>query len=165
MICKNIIGTLVQEITGLIMVAIAFYSITGQTKKFVVKTGLEAHEITDDFPQYEMNEKYILITPSYQDFMMDSLVDFLNYKDNKKNLVGLIGCGNRNFNDLFAQTAKKLSVTLKVPILYLLEFSGTDKDVQNVRDIVNKLSEGTNTKKVQKPKELRGNISFLSDYR
>lgn len=147
------------------MVAIAFYSITGQTKKFVVKTGLEAHEITDDFPQYEMNEKYILITPSYQDFMMDSLVDFLNYKDNKKNLVGLIGCGNRNFNDLFAQTAKKLSVTLKVPILYLLEFSGTDKDVQNVRDIVNKLSEGTNTKKVQKPKELRGNISFLSDYR
>lgn len=147
------------------MVAIAFYSITGQTKKFVVKTGLEAHEITDEFPQYDMKEKYILITPSYQDFMMDSLVDFLNYKDNKKNLVGLIGCGNRNFNDLFAQTAKKLSVTLKVPILYLLEFSGTAKDIQNVRDIVKKLSKGETTKKVEKPKELRGNISFLSDYR
>lgn len=147
------------------MVAIAFYSITGQTKKFVVKTGLDAHEITDDFPQHEMKEKYILITPSYQDFMMDSLVDFLNYKDNKRNLVGLIGCGNRNFNDLFAQTAKKLSVTLKVPILYLLEFSGTAKDVQNVRDIVKKLSTGETTKKVEKPKELRGNISFLSDYR
>lgn len=147
------------------MVAIAFYSITGQTKKSVVKTGLEAHEITDEFPQYDMKEKYILITPSYQDFMMDSLVDFLNYKDNKKNLVGLIGCGNRNFNDLFAQTAKKLSVTLKVPILYLLEFSGTAKDIQNVRDIVKKLSKGETTKKVEKPKELRGNISFLSDYR
>lgn len=147
------------------MVAIAFYSITGQTKKFIVKTGLDAHEITDDFPQYDMKGKYILITPSYQDFMMDSLVDFLNYKDNKKNLVGLIGCGNRNFNDLFAQTAKKLSVTLKVPILYLLEFSGTSKDVQNVRDIVKKLSKGETTKKVEKPKELRGNISFLSDYR
>lgn len=49
------------------MVAIAFYSITGQTKKFVVKTGLAAHEISDDFPQHEMKEKYILITPSYQD--------------------------------------------------------------------------------------------------
>lgn len=147
------------------MVAIAFYSITGQTKKFVVKTGLAAHEITDDLPQYDMKEKYILITPSYQDFMMDSLVDFLNYKDNKKNLIGLIGCGNRNFNDLFAQTAKKLSVTLKVPILYLIEFSGTPKDVQNVRDIVSKLSEGEPAKKVEKPKELQGNISFLSDYR
>lgn len=147
------------------MVAIAFYSITGQTKKFVVKTGLQAHEITNEFPQYDMREKFILITPSYQDFMMDSLVDFLNYKDNKQNLVGLIGSGNRNFNDLFAQTAKKLSVTLNVPILYLLEFSGTAKDVQNVRNIVNKLSKGEKTNKVEKPKELRGNISFLSDYR
>lgn len=147
------------------MVAIAFYSITGQTKKFVVKTGLEAHEITDDLPQYDMKGKYILITPSYQDFMMDSLVDFLNYKDNKKNLIGLIGCGNRNFNDLFAQTAKKISVTLNVPILYLLEFSGTPKDVQNVRDLVKKISGGETTQKVEKPKELRGNISFLSDYR
>ncbi len=147
------------------MVAIAFYSITGQTKKFVIKTGLQAHEITNEFPQYDMREKFILITPSYQDFMMDSLVDFLNYKDNKQNLVGLIGSGNRNFNDLFAQTAKKLSVTLNVPILYLLEFSGTAKDVQNVRNIVNKLSKGEKANKVEKPKELRGNISFLSDYR
>ena len=147
------------------MVALAFYSITGQTKKFVVKTGLEAHEITDDFPQYDMKEKYVLITPSYQDFMMDSLVDFLNYKDNKKNLIGIIGCGNRNFNDLFSQTAKKLSVTLNVPILYLLEFSGTTKDVKNVQKIIQNLSSGESTKQVEKPKELRGNISFLSDYR
>ena len=39
--------------------------------------------------------------------MMDSVVDFLTYEDNKKNLIGIIGCGNRNFNDLFAQTAKR----------------------------------------------------------
>lgn len=150
---------------GIIMVATVFYSITGQTKKFVEKTGLDAYQITDDFPQHEMKEKYVLITPSYQDFMMDSLVDFLNFKENKKNLVGIIGCGNRNFNDLFAQTAKKISVTLKVPILYLLEFSGTAKDAENVRSIVNKLSKGQTTKKFEKPKELRNNISFLSDYR
>ena len=41
---------------------------------------------------------------------MDSVVDFLTYKDNKKNLIGIIGCGNRNFNDLFVQTAKKSAV-------------------------------------------------------
>lgn len=148
------------------MVAVAFYSITGQAKKFVIKTGLEAHEITDELPQYEMKEDYVLITPSYQDFMMDSIVDFLNFKDNKKKLVGIIGCGNRNFSDLFAQTAKKLSVTLKVPILYLLEFSGSTEDVQNVRNIIKKLNNGeTTTQKVEKPKELRNKISFLSDYR
>lgn len=147
------------------MVAIAYYSITGQTKKFVTKTGLAAHQITDDLPEYQMKEKYVLITPSYQDFMMDSIVDFLNYKDNKENLIGLIGCGNRNFNDLFAQTAKKLSVTLKVPILYLLEFSGTAEDVENVKKIISNLSHGQKSQAVKKPKELRGKISFLSDYR
>lgn len=42
--------------------------------------------------------------------MMDSVVDFSTYKDNKKNLIGIIGCGNRNFNDLFVQIAKKSAV-------------------------------------------------------
>lgn len=147
------------------MVAIAFYSITGQTERFVKKTQLEAHQISDATPKYDMGQQYILIVPSYQDFMMDSVVDFLTYKDNKKNLVGIIGCGNRNFNDLFAQTAKKIAITLKVPILYLLEFSGTEQDVKNVREIVHNLSAGESTKEIQKPKELSGKISFLSDFR
>lgn len=148
------------------MVAVAFYSITGQTKKFIKKTRLKAHQIDDDNPQYQMGRPYILIVPSYQDFMMDSVVDFLTYKDNKKNIVGLIGVGNRNFNDLFAQTAKKLSVTLNVPILYLLEFNGTDRDVKNVNQIVQDLSKDEPVTKIQKPKELVNNkISFLSDFR
>lgn len=46
-----------------------------------------------------------------------------------------------------------------------MEFSGTDKDVKNVRKIVRGLAKGQSTKEVQKPKEMRGNISFLSDYR
>ncbi|WP_148238790.1 class Ib ribonucleoside-diphosphate reductase assembly flavoprotein NrdI [Lactobacillus crispatus] len=143
------------------MVAIAFYSITGQTERFIKKTQLSAHQIDDANPKYDMGKSYILIVPSYQDFMMDSVVDFLTYKDNKKNIIGIIGCGNRNFNDLFAQTAKKIAATLKVPILYLLEFSGT----LTSRKIVHDLSAGESTKQVQKPKELRGNISFLSDFR
>ena len=68
------------------MVKIAFYTITGQTQRFINKTGLDAHRIEDAHPQYQMNDKYILILPSYQDFMMDSVVDFLTYKDNKENL-------------------------------------------------------------------------------
>lgn len=151
------------------MVAVAFYTITGQTSRFIQKTGLNAHQIEDANPQYDMGEKYVLVLPSYQDFMMDSVVDFLTYKDNKKNLIGLIGCGNRNFNDLFAQTAKKISVTLNVPILYLLELSGNSEDVVNVQKIIEQLSKSNDSakeeaKSVKKPKEL-GNISFLSDYR
>lgn len=145
------------------MIKVAYYTITGQTETFILKTGLTAHRISDAHPQFEMGSKYILIVPSYQDFMMDSIVDFLTYKNNKKNLIGLIGCGNRNFNDLFAQTAKKISTTLNTPILYLLEFNGTPKDVQAVRQIVADLSAGESTKTVEQPKEL-GKISFLSGY-
>ena len=71
------------------MVAIAFYSITGQTERFIKKTQLSAHQIDDANPKYDMGKSYILIVPSYQDFMMDSVVDFLTYKDNKKILYGL----------------------------------------------------------------------------
>lgn len=151
------------------MVAIAFYTITGQTANFMEKVSLPAHQIKDAKPFYEMKEKYILVLPSYQDFMMDTVVDFLNYKSNKKNLIGLIGCGNRNFNDLFGQTVKKISVTLNVPILYLLELNGNPQDVVSVRQIINQLSSSKEdasqeAQHVEKPKEL-GNISFLSDYK
>jgi len=145
------------------MVKIAFYTITGQTQRFINKTGLDAHRIEDAHPQYQMNDKYILILPSYQDFMMDSVVDFLTYKDNKENLLGLIGCGNRNF----AQTAKKISVTLHVPILYLLELSGNSTDVKNVRQIVKEARKKERGAQkdlpVQNPS--LSNISFLSDFR
>ena len=134
------------------MVKIAFYTITGQTQRFIDKTGLDAHRIEDAHPQYQMNDKYILILP---------------YKDNKKNLLGLIGCGNRNFNDLFGQTAKKISVTLHVPILYLLELSGNSTDVKNVRQIV--MEARKKEKGAQKDLPIQNpalsNISFLSDFR
>lgn len=71
------------------MVAIAFYSITGQTKRFIDKTQLQAHQISDANPKYDMGEKYILIVPAYQDFMMDSVVDFLTYKIIRKISLGL----------------------------------------------------------------------------
>ena len=110
---------------------------------------------------------FYTITGQTQDFMMDSVVDFLTYKDNKENLLGLIGCGNRNFNDLFAQTAKKISVTLHVPILYLLELSGNSADVKNVRQIVKEAcKEEHGTQKdlpIQNPS--LSNINFLRDFR
>src|SRR5699024_12002781 len=111
-----------------------------------------------------MNYNYVFILPSYQVFMFDSVVYFLTYKDNKKNLLGLIGCGNRNFNDLFGQTAKKISVKLHVPILYLLELSGNSTDVKNVRLIV--LEVGKNEKGAQKALTIQNqalsNISCIS---
>ena len=43
------------------MVAIAFYSITGQTERFIDKTQLKAHQISDANPKYDMGQKLSLI--------------------------------------------------------------------------------------------------------
>ena len=69
------------------MVKIAFYTITGQTQRFIDKTGLDAHRIEDAHPQYQMNDKYILILPSYQDFMMDSIVAIFKVKVKSKKVL------------------------------------------------------------------------------
>lgn len=62
---------------------------------------------------------------------------------------------------------QKISVTLHVPILYLLELSGNSTDVKNVRQIVKEARKKERGAQkdlpVQNPS--LSNISFLSDFR
>jgi len=119
------------------MVEVAFYSITGQTRRFVDKTGLNGYEINDADPFHEMGRSFILIVPAYDDDMMDPVVDFLQYKDNAKNCVGLAGGGNRNFNTLYNHTVRDIAKGLDVPVVFEFEFNGTNKDVENFKKVVN----------------------------
>jgi len=119
------------------MVEVAFYSITGQTRRFVDKTGLNGYEINDADPFHEMGRSFILIVPAYDDDMMDPVVDFLQYKDNAKNCVGLAGGGNRNVNTLYNHTARDIAKGLDVPVVFEFEFNGTNKDVENFKKVVN----------------------------
>lgn len=118
---------------------IAFYSITGQTRRFIKKTGLPAYEISDTNPDHEIRDPYVLVVPAYDDDMMDAVIDFLNYKSNAQNLVGVAGGGNRNFNDLYIHTAKDIAKGLNIPVIFDFEFNGTDSDVKNFRKVVDQL--------------------------
>ncbi|UQS84345.1 class Ib ribonucleoside-diphosphate reductase assembly flavoprotein NrdI [Bombilactobacillus thymidiniphilus] len=115
---------------------IAFYSVTGQTQRFVQKTGLPATEIDDANPLIAMNAPYILIVPSYDDYMMDAVIDFLGYQNNAHWLKGVAGGGNRNFNDLYIHTAKDIARGLAVSVIFDFEFNGTPSDVQNFKKAV-----------------------------
>lgn len=126
------------------MLDIAYYTVTGQTRRFIKKTGYQAYEINDADPFHEMGRPFILIVPAYDDNMMDGVVDFLTFESNRKNLVGIIGTGNRNFNELYIHTAKDLATGFKVPILYDFEFNGTPKDVERVKEIVQAYEPKTN---------------------
>ncbi|MGR3742456.1 class Ib ribonucleoside-diphosphate reductase assembly flavoprotein NrdI [Companilactobacillus sp. DQM5] len=116
---------------------IAYYSVTGQTRRFIKKTGLQAYEINDADPFYEMGRPFILVVPSYDDEMMDSVIDFLGYKSNRKYIKGVVGSGNRNFNELFNHTGRDIAKGLKIPVLYEYEFNGTDRDVEEFKKVVN----------------------------
>ena len=105
---------------------LAYFSVTGQTRRFVSKTNLPNVEISPD-DDIEMNEPFLLITPSYAEEsptvsksidVMDPVFDFMAYNDNYKHCLGIIGTGNRNFAGIYIFTAKELSAKYQIPLLY-----------------------------------------------
>lgn len=118
---------------------LVFFSLTGQTRRFVKKLALPAYEIDGTNPFHELNEPYLLIVPTYDAEVTEVVNDFIEYKSNQDNLKGVAGGGNLNFADLFIFTAKDIARDYKVPLLFSFEFSGTDQDVNNFKKVVDDL--------------------------
>lgn len=117
-----------------------YISLTGQTVKFVDKLGMESHRLVSDDDIYPIKENYILILPTYNHEGSLELVEkFINTQDNKSFLKGVVGSGNRNFNDLFCISAKEIVKKYEVPLLHCFEFQGEARDVEIVRNEVEKL--------------------------
>ena len=86
-----------------------------------------------------MEDIFILILPSYEDFPDYGVVaDFLNF--NSSRCLGVVGTGNMNFGDLYLCTAKEICRYYDLPLLYGVEFSGTDKDVEGIKTLVTNLT-------------------------
>lgn len=115
-------------------------SLTGQTVKFVGKLGLKSHRLVNEGDVYPIKEDYILILPTYNhEDSLDIVEMFINTEDNKDFLKGVVGSGNRNFNDLFCISAKTIVKKYEVPLLHCFEFQGETRDVEIVRNEVEKL--------------------------
>ncbi|WEV44613.1 class Ib ribonucleoside-diphosphate reductase assembly flavoprotein NrdI [Streptococcaceae bacterium ESL0687] len=115
---------------------VAYFSVTGQVKRFVAKLGLENFSITD-FSQEDATSDYILIVPTYEEMITEPADDFL--EDYSENCLGVVGSGNRNFGDEFVFTAKDLAKKYDIPMLYAFEFNGTQEDVQNVLNLIEEI--------------------------
>lgn len=119
---------------------IVYFSVTGQTKRFVKKLSLkDTYEIDPIDPEIEVGEPFVLIVPTYEKDITEPVTDFLYYGSNQEQLQGVAGTGNRNFAQLFVFTAKDISKEFKVPLLYTFEFNGTTKDVTNFEKAVKKI--------------------------
>lgn len=105
---------------------IAYYSLTGNVRRFVAKTGLAAVEIK---PGLMLAEPFVCVTGTYGFGQVAGTVsDFL--ADNSDYLAGVAASGNRIWADNYAKAADLISKEFGVPILCKFELAGTDSDVQ-----------------------------------
>ncbi|KKB71900.1 class Ib ribonucleoside-diphosphate reductase assembly flavoprotein NrdI [Bacillus sp. TH008] len=111
---------------------IAYYSLAGNVRRFVAKTGLPAVEIKADML---LTEPFVLVTGTYGFGQVAGTVwDFL--ADNGDLMAGVAASGNRNWGDNFAKAADLIAEEYGVPIVHKFELAGTAEDAAKVREFV-----------------------------
>lgn len=119
---------------------IVYYSsLSENTHRFVAKLGLKSVRIPvsqgRDVP--DVREPFVLILPTYcgddgRGAVPKQVIRFLNNADNRSLIRGVIAAGNSNFGETFGLAGNVISDKCKVPYLYRFELLGTDEDVANV---------------------------------
>lgn len=126
-----------------------FSSASNYTHRFVEKVGLPAVRIPLR-PRVEgmitIDRPRVLILPTYgagphTKAVPKQVIQFLNIKENRDNVVGVVGTGNTNFYDAYCLAADIVSQKLNIPVLYRLEITGTPEDVRKTREGVPKFME------------------------
>ncbi|MGH6807625.1 MAG: class Ib ribonucleoside-diphosphate reductase assembly flavoprotein NrdI [Ensifer adhaerens] len=118
-----------------------FSSRSENTHRFVGKLGLRARRIpvsTADAP-LDVQESYVLVVPTYcgddgRGAVPKQVIRFLNDADNRSHIRGVIAAGNSNFGATYGIAGDVISAKCQVPYLYRFELLGTDEDVANVKN-------------------------------
>ncbi len=109
---------------------VVYLSLTGKTRQFVKKLDWDFVEISKKNPVCQMEEPYIVITPTYGEQVANFFYEFIEFGENQSLLKGVAGSGNRNFNKSFCSNSRELASKYGIPLLHCFENQGTDKDVQ-----------------------------------
>ena len=109
---------------------VVYLSLTGKTRQFVKKLNWDFIEISKKNSTVQMEEPYIVITPTYGVQLANFFYEFIDFGENRPLLKGVAGSGNRNFNTSFCSNARTLAAKYQIPLLHCFENQGTDKDVQ-----------------------------------
>ena len=116
-----------------------FSSRSENTHRFVEKLGLPASRISLRADEaLKATAPLVLVVPTYcgddgKGAVPRQVIRFLNDAENRVNLRGVIAAGNSNFGATFGIAGDVISAKCGVPYLYRFELLGTDEDVDNVR--------------------------------
>jgi protein involved in ribonucleotide reduction len=119
---------------------IYFSSTSENTKRFVVKLGIDAARIPLHARESPLvaSEPYVLVVPTYggtggEGSVPKQVIRFLNDPRNRQQLRGVIGAGNTNFGDNYCMAGDIIAAKCQVPHLYRFELMGTPEDVSRVQ--------------------------------
>ena len=121
---------------------IVYYSSPSEnTHRFVAKLGLKSVRIpvSSGAETPDVREPFVLILPTYcgddgRGAVPKQVIRFLNDAVNRSFIRGVIAAGNSNFGETFGLAGDVISRRCEVPYLYRFELLGTDEDVANVRN-------------------------------
>lgn len=158
--CAKLVNRLQDIVLGDQMsdLTIVFISLSGNTLSFVKRLGLylqENHGIGtrtinikelkhETFP---VDDNYVAILPTYLEggngldsgnveILTNPLGDFIKAHDNYKRCFGIIGSGNRNFNNQYCLTAKQYEQRFGFPMIGDFELRGTISDIERLAKVI-----------------------------
>lgn len=114
---------------------IIVYSLTGNCKRFVEMCEIPEEDVIylQDI-DYDVDFDYILITPTFGFGEVPATVSkFL--VESHMYLKGVVGSGNKNWGERFANASEIISEEYDVPLLMKIELHGNKKDISEFKKI------------------------------
>lgn len=138
-------------------ITLVYISLSGNTQSFVrrlttflqFQTDWQVEEVDikqlvkDDQPFFELDSPFVAFLPTYLEggngvdngdveILTNPLGDFIAYGDNAKLCLGVVGSGNRNFNNQYCLTAKQYAERFGFPVLDTFELRGLANDIERI---------------------------------
>lgn len=119
-----------------------FSNVSNNTGRFVDKLQTPATKIPikwDESNPLVVNTEYVLVVPTYGGgndghTVPKQVKKFLSIKENIELLRGVVGTGNTNFGSHYCKAAEVISAKFDVPLLYRVEITGTQDDIEQVKE-------------------------------
>lgn len=142
-----------------------YISLSGNTASFVKRLSQYLQEnnpeleieaidvkelVKDERPFFAMAGNFIAFLPTYleggngidngdQEILTTPLGDFIAFGDNASKCLGIVGSGNRNFNNQYCLTAKQYSQRFGFPVLDDFEMRGMLGDIKRIAEKIEAL--------------------------
>ena len=146
-------------------VSLVYISLSGNTASFIKRltaylqeghADLEVEQVNikdlvkegQDF--FAMDHQFVAFLPTYLEggngvdsgdveILTNDLAAFIEFEENYKKCFGIVGSGNRNFNNQYCLTAKQYSQRFGFPLLDTFELRGLQNDISRVGDKIAEL--------------------------